>query len=314
MITWKIFQFTIQPKAGLEHLCRTIILISLLIIPGFWFQVLWAQAEESNPQSLGEYIFRAAGGCTCHTDIDKKGKPLAGGRPLKTPFGVIFSSNITPDTKTGIGLWTDNDFTNSMTLGVGPQGEHLFPVFPYTSFTRVKKKDLIALKNYLFTYPPIINKNKSNELWPVFGWRFGLVLWKWLNFSPGTFQSDPAQSAQWNRGAYLVTALAHCAECHTPRNLMGGLKKNWMLAGSKDGPEGQIAPNITPDKETGIGSWSRADLVWYLQTGQKPNGDDTQGLMSEVIEEGFRYLINEDVSAIAEYILSLKPIRNKIEP
>jgi mono/diheme cytochrome c family protein len=146
-----------------------------------------------------------------------------------------------------------------------------------------------------------------------FSWRPGLAVWKWLNFDPGSFQPDAAQSPQWNRGAYLATALGHCVECHTPRNLSGGLKSRMYYAGTAEGPDGALAPNITPDQATGIGDWSVEDIVWFLQTGFKPDGDDVQGLMSELIEHGYEHVPEDDLRAIAVYLLALKPIRNKVE-
>ena len=206
----------------------------------------------------------------------------------------------------------DADFIKAMTEGVGPNGSHYFPVFPYTSFTRMTEKDLLDLKTYLFSVPPIEKANPPPDLLPPFGWRFSLVVWKWLYFRPGPFQPAPHQSPEWNRGAYLATALGHCGECHTPRNLMGGLKTGMSYAGSVDGPEGELAPNLTPDEETGIGAWSIPDIIWSLQTGLKPDGDYTQGLMSELIENGYEHLTEADVRAIAVYLRSLKPIHNKI--
>jgi mono/diheme cytochrome c family protein len=136
--------------------------------------------------------------------------------------------------------------------------------------------------------------------------------WQWLFFRPGEFEPDPSQSAEWNRGAYIVTALAHCGECHTPRNLVGASKPSMAYAGAEDGPEGELASNITPDEATGIGSWSLEDIVWFLQMGLKPDGDDTQGLMSEVIETGYQHLREADLRAIAVYLKTLKPISNRL--
>ena len=268
----------------------------------------------AQPSSVlrGEYILRAAGGCSCHTDLKNKGAFLAGGRPIKTPFGQVYATNITPDPKTGIGNWSDEDFIKAMTEGVGPKGLHYFPVFPYTSFTQMTKQDLLDLKAYLFSVPSVEKENTPPDLIPPFGWRFGLRVWKWLYFSPGPFQPNATQSPQWNRGAYLVTALSHCGECHTPRNLMGGLKSKMSYAGSVDGPEGELAPNITPDEATGIGQWSIPDMVWFLQTGLKPDGDDTQGLMRELIKKGYQYLSEGDLQAIAVHLRSLKRIHNKV--
>ncbi len=260
----------------------------------------------------GEYIYRAAGGCGCHTDYKGKGEPLAGGRPLKTPFGTFYSTNLTPDPETGLGRWSEVDFVRAMREGVGPQGQHYFPVFPYTSFTRMNDGDLADLWAYLRAQPALHQPNKPHAVWPPFGWRIGVPVWKRLFFRPGRFQPDPQRPAAWNRGAYLASAVAHCSECHTPRNLLGGLKADRLFAGSLDGPEGALAPNITPDDETGIGKWSAKDLEWLLETGFKPDDDDVQGLMREVIEHGFGKLGAEDRQAIAEYVRSVPAIRNKL--
>jgi mono/diheme cytochrome c family protein len=238
---------------------------------------------------------------------------MAGGRPIKTPFGNIYSTNITPAPNTGIGKWSDADFLKAMTEGIGPDGTQYFPVFPYTSFTKMTQQDLLDLKAYLFSIPPVEHANKSPGLRLPFGWRFNIRFWKWLFFQPGTFQPDTTQSSEWNRGAYLATALGHCGECHTPRNLLGGLKADMSYAGAADGPEGELAPNITPHTETGIGAWSTPDIVWLLQTGFKPDGDDTQGLMSELIENGYKHLTEADLQAVAAYLRTLKPMHNKIQ-
>jgi mono/diheme cytochrome c family protein len=215
--------------------------------------------------------------------------------------------------KTGIGSWSDTDFIKAMTEGVGPNGAHYFPVFPYTSFTGMTEKDLLDLKTYLFSLPPMERENNPQELLFPFSWRPGLKVWKWLYFQPGSFQPDSSKSSEWNRGAYLVTALAHCGECHTPRSLTGSLKTTMLYAGSVNGPEGKLAPNITPDEETGIGKWRIVDIIWFLQTGLKPDGDDTQGVMSELIENGYSHLTEEDLKAVAAYLSSLSPIHNKVE-
>jgi mono/diheme cytochrome c family protein len=237
---------------------------------------------------------------------------MAGGRAMQTPFGVIYSTNITPDPDTGIGSWTDDDFVNAMTKGIAPDGTHYFPAFPYTSFTRMKRQDVLDLKAYLRSIPPVQQANKPPAMpWP-FRWRAAQAVWKWLYFTPGAFEPQRRRSAAWNRGAYLATAMAHCGECHTPRNLFGGLKRRMAYAGSVEGPDGQLAPNITPHETTGIGAWSIPDMVWFLETGLKRNGDDVQGLMSEVIEHGYKHLTSDDWQAIAAYIRSLRPIHNKV--
>ena len=294
----------------MQHACSHLpaVLSALLV----WLVTPPVWGDESAAIQRGKAILQAAGGCSCHTDEKHAGAVLAGGRPIKTPFGTIYSTNITPAPKTGIGTWSEVDFLKAMTQGTGPAGVHYFPVFPYTSFTRMTAQDVRDLQAYLLSVSPVEQANKPPELRFPFGWRAGLVVWRWLHFRPGTWQPRPDQSAEWNRGAYLATALGHCAECHTPRNLLGGLKTTMAYAGSADGPEGELAPNITPDEATGIGKWSLADIVWFLQTGLKPDGDDTQGLMSVVIENGYKHLPEADLRAIAVYLRSLPPIRNKV--
>lgn len=286
----------------------------IMILFVFFIFQLSSEIQAADEKSIqrGEYILRASGGCSCHSDPKKPNAKFAGTRPLKTPFGLIYSSNITPDNETGIGNWSEDDFVRSMQEGLRPDGSHLFPIFPYTTFTGMKKSDLIDLKHYLDTLKPISKQNKENEMMPPFGWRFGLFFWKLINFESGEFQTNPDKSKTWNRGAYLVESMMHCKECHTPRDLSGALKGSLNYAGSVDGPEGQLAPNITSDKKTGIGEWTRNDLTWFLKTGQKPDGDVTEGLMDEVINEGYQYLTDEDLNAVAVYFESIPAIERKV--
>lgn len=264
----------------------------------------------------GERIFRATGGCSCHTNYPGEGDAapaLAGGRALQTPFGVFYSTNITSDPETGIGAWSDEDFVRAMREGLSPEGQHYFPVFPYTSFSGLSERDLVDLRGHLETLPPVVRENRPPEAPLPFTWRGAVAGWKLLNFRPKWFDPVPGRSDAWHRGRYLVEAAAHCGECHTPRTLTGGLDDARTLAGSREGPEGELAPNITPHGETGIGRWSRADLVWYLQMGIKPDGDDTQGLMAEVIEHGYAHLPAEELEAIAEYLESVPAIENQVK-
>jgi mono/diheme cytochrome c family protein len=187
-------------------------------------------------------------------------------------------------------------------------------VFPYTSFTGMSDADLRALRAYLFSLEPVKRENRPPDACPPFRWRISASLWKWAFFEPRRIEPDPAQSVQWNRGRYLGEALAHCGECHTPRNLAGALDPAQAFAGSEDGPEGELAPNITPHPETGLGDWSENDLVWLLQTGFKPDGDDVQGLMRELIDAGYQHLTREDLAAIAEWLKSLEPIQGSLAP
>lgn len=264
----------------------------------------------------GRVVFEATGGCTCHTNYPGEGQSapeLAGGRALETPFGVFYSTNITPDVETGLGRWSDEDFIRAMREGLSPEGEHYFPVFPYPSFAGLHDQDLIDLKAYLDSRPAIRRANQAPGAPFPFSWRATVAGWKWLNFENARIEPVASQSAEWNRGNYLVHAAAHCGECHSPRTLSGGLDRSLWLAGSRDGPEGELAPNITPDDATGIGRWSKNDLVWYLETGFKPDGDDTQGLMAEVIEHGYSKMSAEDLRAIAVYLQSIDPIANEVK-
>lgn len=271
---------------------------------------------QRTPVERGERVFRATGGCTCHTNHPGEGDAapaLAGGRALKTPFGTYYSTNITPDRETGIGGWSDSDFIRAMREGVAPDGSHYFPVFPYTSFTGLSDADLVDLKAYLDSLAPVRRENRPPDAVFPFSWRGAIAGWKLLNFANARVERDSSQDAVWNRGRYLVEAAAHCGECHTPRTWSGGLDRAMWLAGSKDGPEGELAPNITPDERTGIGDWSVPDLVWYLETGLKPDGDDTQGLMSEVIRHGYSNLPREDREAIARYLKTVPAIENRVK-
>ena len=270
--------------------------------------------EESSAVERGKYIFQATGGCGCHTDYANDGAFLAGGRAIETPFGTIYGTNITPDPETGIGSWSDEDFLRAMTEGIGPDGTMYYPVFPYTSFTRMTRDDVLALKAYLLSVPPVKQENKPPELGFPFSVRAGLTAWRLLNFDAGTFEPLAEQTPEWNRGAYITNALAHCGECHTPRGPTGALNEEMHYAGSKEGPEGELAPNITPDEKTGIGTWSVADITWFLQTGFEPGGDDAQGLMRQVIDHGYQYLEASDLQSIATYLKSLTAIQNEIEP
>jgi mono/diheme cytochrome c family protein len=201
----------------------------------------------------GEYLTRAGGCVSCHTTPG--GTAFAGGRALATPFGTFYSPNITPDMDTGIGRWTDAQFKTALRQGVRPDGANYFPVFPYTSFTNISDEDALAIKAYLFSLPPARQANRAHDVWFPFSWRFLQLGWKTLYFNAGPFRPDPARDATYNRGAYMVTALAHCGECHTPRNMFGAVEPSMALAGTRDGPDGQPVPNITPDRATGIGQW-----------------------------------------------------------
>jgi mono/diheme cytochrome c family protein len=260
----------------------------------------------------GEYVFRAAGCYGCHTDAKHGGKPLAGGHALITPFGTFYTPNITPDPDTGIGRWSEQDFVRALREGQDPAGENLYPSFPYPSYTKLTDQDLQALWAYLKTQPPVKQANRDHHLVWFARARSLLSIWKRLYFTTGAYQPHATKSASWNRGAYLAEAAAHCGECHTPRNVLGGIDPALHFAGTRDGPDNSVVPNITPDRKTGIGKWRASELVTYLSTGMTPDGDSAGDLMAEVIDNGLQYLHKNDLAAIAEYVFSLPPVEHAV--
>jgi len=278
-----------------------------------WMAVATAPAMAADAGTpRGEYLFRAAGCAGCHTDEENQGAPLAGGRALHSPFGTFYTSNITPDPDTGIGRWREADFMRALREGISPQGEHYYPAFPYTSYTRLTDADLRAIWAYLRGLKPVRQANQPHELPWYLRSRATLRIWKTMFFAPGTYQPQADQSPAWNRGAYLVNAVTHCGECHTPRNLLGGLKKSRQLAGNPHGVDDAKAPNITPDRETGIGKWTENDLVYYLETGATPDGDYAGDAMAEVIDNSTSQLTKDDRRAIAVYLKSLPAVEQAV--
>ena len=264
----------------------------------------------ADPVLRGAYLF-AAGGCAgCHTDVKNAGPPLAGGRALETPFGIFYSPNITPDAETGIGNWTAADFAHALRDGVGPDGDAFFPVFPYTSFTMMTDADIADLWAFMQTIPPVVRENREHDADFPFGWRGLLPIWRWLNFEPGPLAPDPALSEAAARGAYIVNALGHCGECHTPRDMLGALDRDVSLSGTPDGPEGGKVPNITPDEETGIGRWSDAEIMRVLETGMLPDYDVVGAGMGEVVRNSTSLLTPTDRAAIVDYLRTLPPVAN----
>jgi len=262
-------------------------------------------AADEAAERRGEYIFHAAGCRECHTAKD--GKPLAGGRAIATPFGDYYSPNITPDPGTGIGRWTEAQFADALRQGVAPDGSHYFPVFPYTSYTGMTDADVADLWAYMKTLDPVQQVNKPHDTRPPFGARFLMGPWKLLHFDAQRWQPDPNQAADVNRGSYLVEVLGHCGECHTPRGISGAARTDRFLAGAKTGPTND-APNITPDPEAGIGSWSESEIADLLESGMLPDGDFAGGEMASVIEHSTSRLTDADRLAIARFLKSVPPL------
>jgi mono/diheme cytochrome c family protein len=268
-------------------------------------------AAEPDTAARGAYLTSAADCVACHTDREHGGQPFAGGRALATPFGTFYSPNITPDPATGIGRWSEAQFLRALRHGVRPDGANYFPVFPYPSFTKIVDADARAIKAYLFSLPAVRHSNRRHDVSFPFSWRFLQTGWKLLFFDRGPFQPSPGRTDAYNRGAYLVTALAHCGECHTPRNLLGATEPTRFLAGTAHGPDAKAAPNITPDRKTGIGNWSEDDIVGVLTDGHTPDFDFVGGAMGEVVKSTAR-LTDADRHAIAVYLKSLPPIRSSL--
>ena len=262
-------------------------------------------ASAAGDPKRGEYIARLGGCQSCHTDPKRKDAPLAGGLALETPYGTFHVPNITPDPRTGIGRWSESDFLRAMTEGTAPDGSPYYPSFPYTSYTRMHRQDLIDLKAYLDMVRPARNAVRPHDLRFPYNIRPALRVWKWLFFRPGPFHADPAKSVSWNRGAYLVTGPGHCGECHTVRNFLGANKAGLALAGMRKGPDGRRVANITPHPKDGIGLWSAEDMVEFLKTGKRPFGEDVDAPMDEVIANNTSYWTLGDRKATAEYLLSL---------
>ena len=266
---------------------------------------LEATADEPGNAERGAYVLRL-GGCTaCHTDVKNKGAPLAGGAALKSPYGNFYAPNITPDPETGIGRWSTEDFIRAMTEGKPPSGLPYYPAFPYTSYAKMKRQDLIDLKSYLDTVKPVKHRAPENDLRFPYNIRLAIVGWRLLFFKPGPFVPDPAKSESWNRGAYIVTGPAHCGECHSPRNFFGAVDQSQALTGTNAGPEGKPIPGITQHAKRGIGGWSKSDIVSLLESGFMPDGDVVGGAMTEVIENSSSHWTKEDREAVADYLLSL---------
>ena len=242
-----------------------------------------------------------AGDCmSCH--LREGGAPFAGGYPLRTPFGVIYSPNITSDKETGIGAWTGDDFYRAMHDGIGRQGENLYPAFPYPNFNRISRADDDAILAYLKAVPAVRYTAPGNQLAFPMNIRFMVSFWNWLFFHPRPSQADPAQSTEWNRGADLVNGLGHCGACHTPKNVLGADKSGQDFRGGT--LENWTAPNLTEAPNAGLGAWSVADITEYLATGRNARAG-AGGEMGKVVSYSTSLMSDQDRSAIAVYLKSL---------
>ena len=260
-----------------------------------------AQGTSADPDLVarGKYLSTAADCKLCHTS--SKDKPYAGGFKVDTPFGPIYASNITPDPETGIGLWTFDDFKNAIHDGIRADGQFLYPAMPFDSYTKIDESDLKALWAYLQTLRPIKQPDKENGLSFPFDVRYTMLAWRWLYFDEGFFKRDTSKGPLWNRGAYLVQTLAHCGDCHTPRNFMGAKIKSRRLQGAQVGE--WYAPNITPEVLKTVDKWDKARLIAFLRKGAAANST-ALGSMREVVHASLSHLTENDLDAIATYLLN----------
>jgi mono/diheme cytochrome c family protein len=252
----------------------------------------------------GAYLAKAADCMVCHTTRD--GQEYAGGLAFKLPFGTLYSTNNTPDKETGIGNYSDQDFLNAIHRGIREDGARLYPAMPFTSYTYMTDADALAIKAYLFSLPPVHAPDPENTLAFPFNQRWAMSFWSAL-FNPDTrFAPDTSKSPEWNRGAYLAEALAHCGECHTPRNLGFALNNREKFAGAITA--GWRAYNISSDKTTGIGRWRDDDLVSYLSTGHAAGHGSASGPMGEAVDHSFSQFTPEDIRAVVAYLRTVPPV------
>ncbi len=240
----------------------------------------------------------------CHTT--RGGRSYAGGRSIPTPFGSVPAPNLTPDSETGLGQWSFADFWRAMHRGEGRHGQNLYPAFPYTSYTRVTRDDALAIYAFLGSLSPARQVTPPLGLDFPYRLRSALALWRTLYFRAGVFQPDAMQSAQWNRGAYLVQGLGHCNECHAPRGALGGIGRGLLLTGGEIPQQHWYAPDLSTRDNGGLQGWSEQDIVDLLRTGQSARGA-AFGPMADVVAQSTQYLTEPDARAIAIYLASLPP-------
>lgn len=301
----------------MKWLLRTFVAVLVLVIAGlaWWLSAqhqpalpaaTTASAKLTEPAMIarGAYLATVGDCAACHTA--QGGKPYAGGRALPTPFGDVPAPNLTPDDATGLGQWSFDAFWRALHEGVGRDGRALYPAFPYTSYTRVSRNDAFALFAYLKSLPPVRSQTAAPSLRFPYDLQASLATWRTLYFRPGEFVNDPKQSAQWNRGAYLVQGLGHCNECHVTRDNLGGLPKGEALTGGQIPAQNWYAPDLSTRAHGGLQGWSADDIVALLKTGQSARGA-AFGPMADVVMQSTQHLHEDDLRAIATYLQSLPP-------
>ena len=299
---------------------RLLLLAVLAAIAGlgifWWLTIPAVVASASLPARTpnlanGLTTFNAGGCSSCHSVPNQPDRlKLGGGLPIPSPFGTFNVPNISPDPNDGIGRWSEADFVTAVLRGTSPAGAHYFPAFPYTSYQHAKVEDIRDLFAYLKTLAPVSGKVRDHDVPFPFNIRRNVGVWKFLFMDGKPFVPDANRSAQWNRGAYLVNSLGHCAECHSPRNFLGGIVDAQRFAGGPN-PEGEgWVPNITQKR---LADWSVKDFAYLLETGQQPDGDSVGGSMARVIKNTSQ-LSPEDRAAMAEYLKSLPAVEGPPRP
>ena len=261
-----------------------------------------AKAQTPSTIQQGEYLARAGDCIACHTA--REGKVFAGGLPMMTPFGTLYTSNITPDPQTGIGTWTSDQFFTTMHNGRFPDGGLLYPAMPFASYTKVTREDSDAIFAYLRSIPPVKQTNRPHDLRFPYNNRSLILGWRTLFFREGEYKPDPTKSADWNRGAYLVEGLGHCGMCHTAINALGGSSESQAFEGGLIPMQNWYAPSLTSNKEAGLGDWSIEEISELLRTGVSSRGV-VYGPMAEVVYNSLQYLDDDDTRAMAVYLKSL---------
>lgn len=280
--------------------------IVVYITGGLMFLVQMASAQtlaDSNAEQIrrGEYLARAGNCMGCHTT--RGGEPYAGGRKLNTPFGEFITSNLTPDNETGIGRWNSEDFWQALHHGKSKDGRYLYPVFPYTEYTKVTRPDADDIFAYLRSLPPVVQTNPPHKIRSPYDSQALLYLWRKWYFKEGVYQPDKSKSDEWNRGNYLVQGLGHCNACHTPRNVWGA-SQDEQLTGGKIMGSYWYAPSLISPLEAGVGEWSIEDIVELLSTGINDHAV-TSGSMATIVRQSLQYLSDDDIRSIAVYLQSL---------
>jgi mono/diheme cytochrome c family protein len=301
----------------LKRLLIGLIVIALVGLGMFWWLTIPATfASASLPArqpdlANGQVMFNAGGCSSCHAVPNQPDRlKLGGGLAIPSPFGTFYAPNISPDPNDGIGRWNEADFVTAVLKGTSPSGAHYYPAFPYTSYQHARVEDIRDLFAYLKTLAPVQGRARDHDMPFPFNIRRTVGIWKLLFLDGKPFVPDASHSASWNRGAYLVNGFGHCAECHSPRNFLGGIVAAQRFAGGPN-PEGEgWVPNITQKRLT---DWSAKDIDYFLETGQTPDGDTVGGPMARVVRNTSQ-LAPTDRSAIAEYVKSLPPVEGPPRP